>query len=214
MQPTLLCRVFAALVLAGSLVNCSRPAENPYAGIQNPPLVRATLHTVTVVTPDAALAVRLDGAGYMHTVFPSNYPSPAVTVEAALWKVPEESAANSVIFMAPIGRGPNARMVFMPDPPPIATTDEEVEATFFRNVLGTEVPQWPGSSELRNGARVQAWTFLVDDVLAASKRLREAGIPVTMDPVAMTSAYLGDHKTMGIQGPGGIAIQLVQNAAR
>jgi hypothetical protein len=209
----MLCRVSAALVLAGTLVSCSRP-DNPYARIPNPPLLRATPHTVTVVTPDAALAVRLDGAGYMHTPLPSNYPSRQVTVEAALWNVPETVAANAVIFMAPSGHGPNVRMIFMPDPPPMEPADEQIEATFFRNVLGTEVPQWPGSKELRNGARVQAWTLVVDDVLAAKKRFIEARIPVTVDPVAMTTAYDGDHRTMAIQGPGGISIQLMQSKSR
>ena len=61
---------------------------------------------------------------------------------------------------------------------------------------------------------MQAWTYFVNDVVAAKRRFREAGIAVTFDPVAITTAYLGDHRVMGIQAPDGTVIELVQNAAQ
>ena len=51
--------------------------------------------------------------------------------------------------------------------------------------------------------RVQVWTYLVPNVVEANKRLRESGIPVVFDPVAITTAYLGDHKAMAIRAPDG-----------
>jgi hypothetical protein len=58
------------------------------------------------------------------------------------------------------------------------------------------------------------WTYLVPNVLAASKRLRESGIPVVYDPVKITTAYLGDHKTMAIRAPDGTIIELVETASQ
>ena len=213
MQLVKSCRGLAVLLATGVLVNCS-PVDNPYARIQNPPLVRAKLHTVTVVTPDAGIAQRIDAAGYEHTAFPdTNYPN-FVPVEAQLWKVPEEVAITNVIFMAFLGHGPNVRLIFMMDVEPVEPVDDEVEAAFYRNVLGSDLPQWQGSQTLRNGARVQAYTFVVDDLLAARKRLREGGIPITVEPLAFTTAYLGTHQAMGIQAPDGTAIELVQSVAQ
>lgn len=211
MSLTNFCRVFAVSLLI-TFTGCSRPADNPYARIQNPPLVKATLHTVTVISPDAAQSGRLDAAGYTHAPLPPNYPL-SVEAEAALWQVPISFAATSVIFMAPPGQGPNVRLLVMPDVKPLVSVDEEVLTAFYGNVLGTSVPQWAGSSTLTNGARVQAWTFLVDDVLAARQRFLEAAIPVTFTPVRITTAYLGDHQTLAIQAPDGAVIQLVQGAA-
>jgi hypothetical protein len=62
--------------------------------------------------------------------------------------------------------------------------------------------------------RIQAWTFLVPDILAASKRLRENGIPVIYDPVGITTPYMGDHKTLAIRSPDGTVVQLVESAAQ
>lgn len=207
---TNLCRVFAVSLLA-ALAGCSRSADNPYVRIQDAPLAKATLHTVTVASPDAAQAERLAAAGYTHTALPSNYPL-SVEAEAALWQVPLSFAATSVIFMAQPGQGPDVRLIVMPEVKPLVSVDEDVLAAFYRNVLGTGVPRWPGSSTLQNGARVQAWTFRVDDVLAARKRFLEAAIPVTFTPVRITTAYLGDHSTLAIQAPDGVIVQLVQGA--
>jgi hypothetical protein len=211
MPLTNFCRVFAVSLLI-AFSGCSRPTDNPYARIRNAPLVKATLHTVTVASPDAAQAERLDAAGYSHAPLPSNYPL-SVEAEAAIWQVPISFAAASVIFMAQPGQGPNVRLIVMPDVKPLVSVDEEVLTAFYRNVLDTSVPKWAGSSTLKNGARVQAWTFLVDDVLAARQRFLEAAIPVTFTPVRITTAYLGDHQTLAIQAPDGAVVQLVQGAA-
>jgi hypothetical protein len=76
------------------------------------------------------------------------------------------------------------------------------------------VPRWPGSFGLPAGARVQVWTFLIDDVLVARRQLREAGIPIDFDAVAITTAYLGDHKLLGLKAPDGVILELVETAAR
>ena len=211
MPLTNLRRVFAVSMLA-ALAGCSGRTDNPYARIPDAPLVKATLHTVTVVSPDAAQAGRLEAAGYSHTPLPSNYPLSA-EAEAALWQVPLSFAATSVIFMAQPGQGPNVRLIVMPEVKPLVAVDEEVLAAFYRNVLDAPVPRWPGSGTLNNGARVQAWTFAIDDVLAARGRFMAAGIPVTFAPVRITTAYLGDHSTIAIQAPDGAIVQLVQGAA-
>lgn len=202
--------VFTVLLLA--LAGCSRPADNPYERIQGAPLVKATLHTVTVASPDATQAARLEAAGYAHAPLPSNYPLSA-EAEAVMWQVPVPAAAAAAIFLAQPGKGPNVRLVVVPEVKPLAMVDGKVLAAFYRNVLGTSVPQWPGSGTLQNGARVQAWTFLVDDVVAARQRFLEAAIPVTFTPVRITTAYLGDHSTLAIQAPDGAVVQLVQGAS-
>ena len=119
--------------------------------------------------------------------------------------------------MAAGGTGPHVRVLLVPAAapaaPPVTPVDPVVEQAFFRNVLGSDVPRLPGSAALPDGARVQVWTYFVNDVVAAKRRFREAGIPVTFDPVAITTAYLGDHRVMGIQAPDGTVIELVQNAA-
>jgi hypothetical protein len=208
MRLTYLRHVFAVLSL--TLTGCYRPTDNPYARIRNAPLVKATLHTVTVASPDAAQAQRLDAAGYTYAPLP-NYPL-SVEAEAAMLQVPVSSVSASVMFMAQPGQGPNVRLIVMPDVKPLVSVDEEVLTAFYDNVLSTVVPRWAGSSTLKNGARVQAWTFLVDDVLAARQRFLEAAIPVTFTPVRLTTAYLGDHQTLAIQAPDGAVIQLVQGA--
>jgi hypothetical protein len=213
MPLTIFCRVFAVSFLIGLAAGCSRPTDNPYARIQNAPLVKATLHTVTVASPDAAQAQRLDAAGYTHAPLPSNYPL-SVEAEAAIWQVPVSFAATSAMFMAQAGQGPDVRLIVMPDVKPLVPVDAEVLTAFYGNVLGSAVPRWAGSSTLKNGARVQAWTFLVDDVLAARQRFLEAAIPVTFTPVRITTAYLGDHQTLAIQAPDGAVVQLVQGASQ
>ena len=42
--------------------------------IRDPPLLKATLHTVALVSDDAAFAERLREQGYQPVAFPSNYP--------------------------------------------------------------------------------------------------------------------------------------------
>ena len=176
--------VGAGLLSSGLLAGCSPGADNPYAAIKGAPLVRATAHTVTLVSAEATLVDRLRQDGYAPMPAAPNYPG-AVRVEAALWKVPEDVAANPLVFMAPNGRGPNVRILATPPVAPLPA-----------------------------GARVQAWTFLIDDVLVARRQLREAGIPIDFDAVAITTAYLGDHKLLGIKAPDGVILELVETAAR
>jgi hypothetical protein len=131
-------------------------------------------------------------------------------VEAALWNVPDPVAAQAALFMAPAGGGLDVRVLPMPPPAAAAPVDAATEEAFFKNVLGTGVPHWP----LANHVSIQAWTYFVDDVLAASKRLRGAGITVVFEPVDTTTAYLGDHRTMGIRAPDGTVIELAQSRAQ
>jgi len=213
MQTKNLGRVLASLSLAAALLGCSPAADNPYAKIQDPPLVSASLHTVTATSPDAALVEALQKNGYTLAPLASNYPA-SVPVEALLWKVPEQVAARPALLMAPAGKGPNVRVLITPASDGTPPVEADLEKAFFRNVLGSDVPRWPGSTTLPPGARVQVWTYFVPDVIVAKRRLRAAGIPVTFDPVAITTAYLGDHRTMGILAPDGAIIELVQNAAQ
>lgn len=212
MQPTKLCRVFASIMLA--LAGCSPPPDNPFARIQNPPLVSAKLHTVTVVTPDAALPEHLaEEAGYEYRAFTQpNYPAIAAA-EGALLKLPRESVASTAFLFPLQGHGPNVRIAFVADVKPVAPADENLETAFYRNVLGAGTPQWRGSQQLRNGARVQAYTYLVDDLLAAKRRLKEGGVQIMVEPLGITTAYLGTHQSLAIQAPDGTAIQLVQSMA-
>jgi len=211
MQTNSFLRALAGLAATACLAACA-PADNPYASIKDPPLVRATLHTVTLVSADAVLADQLHQDGFLTMAPVPNYPG-AVRVESALWKVPEEVAAAPVVLLAPSGRGTNVRLLMTSAQGAVPTVDERVIDDFYRKVLGTAVPQWPGSRSLPASARIHAWTFLIDDVLAAKRRLREAGIPVTFDAVAITTAYLGDHKLLGITAPDGAIVELVESAA-
>jgi hypothetical protein len=211
MQTKNLCRVLASISCAIILLGCSPAADNPYSKLQDPPLVSASLHTVTVVSPDASLVEALQKQGFTPAPFLSNYPA-SVRVEALLWKVPEEAAASPVILMGPAGHGPDVRVLESPSIPAAQPVEPAVEEAFYRNVLGSDVPQWP--FKLPAGARIQVTTWFVADVVAAKRRLREARIPVTFDPVDITTAYLGDHRVMGIQAPDGTVIELVQNVAQ
>ena len=213
MQTKTFCRLVAFLPLAVALLGCSPAADNPYAKIPDPPLVSARLHTVTVASPDASLSDALQKDGFAPAAFGSNYPA-SVRVEALLWKVPEEAVAGVTVLMAPPGKGPNVRVLAMPSTTPATPVDARVEKDFYRNVLGSDVPRWPGSSPLPSGARVQVRTFFVADVVEAKRRMRAAGIPVSFDPVDITTAFLGDHRTMAILAPDGAVIELVQNHAQ
>jgi len=212
MQTKISGRVLASISFAACLLGCSPAADNPYAKIQDPPLLKARLHTATLSCPDAALPEKLEGNGYSYTPLPSNYPA-AVTIESMLWKVPEGHAANAIIMMSH-GKDPNLRLLVAPALPAAAQVDSEIEQAFYRNVLGVDVPRLPELVDLKYGGRVQVWTYLVDDIVVARRKLRGAGIPVTFEPVAITTSYLGDHRTMAIQAPDNTVIELVQNAAQ
>jgi hypothetical protein len=205
-------RAIAPLMLVGLLAGCSRSADDPYSAIEDAPLVRARLHTVTLASADAGVVDRIRQDGYSPVPPHPNYPG-AVRVEAALWKVPEEVAAKPVVLMAPGGQGPNVRVLAIEPPAAAVSAERAVLESFYRQVLGSQVPDWRGSANLPANARVQAWTFLVDDVVVARRRLREAGIPVTFDAVAITTAYFGDHKVLGVTAPDGVVVELVETAA-
>jgi hypothetical protein len=143
-----------------------------------------------------------------------NYPG-AVRVEAALWKVPEEVAAAPVVLAASSGRGFNERyLIMVPTVPagPLADPDSRVVVDFYAKVLGDVVTSRPGGPG-RPANRIHSLTYLVDDVVAAKRSLQAAGIPITFSPVAITTAYFGDHKLLGITAPDGIIIELVETAA-
>ena len=203
--------VVLTTVIFTSLVACSH-ADNPYAKIQNPPLVQAQLHTVTLLSDSGGLQDQVQKGGYAPLPFASNYPA-SIPVEAVLWGVPVEIAGKTAEFKAP-GPGPNLRLLIMPLPPAAPAADSTVERAFFRNVLGGDVPQWPAGVPRADNVRVQVWTYLVPSVLEAKRRLREALVPVVTDPVAITTSYLGDHKTMSIRAPDGSIVELVETAAQ
>jgi hypothetical protein len=140
-----------------------------------------------------------------------NYPG-AARVEAALWKVPEEVAAAPVVLIPAGGQGVNERyLITAPTPPaaPVADPQSGVVADFHRNVLGDGVLFLSDIDPRRQ----HSLTYVVDDVVAAKKKLQEAGIPITFSPVAITTAYFGDHKLLGITAPDGVIIELVETAA-
>jgi hypothetical protein len=209
MQTNAFLRAFAALVAAGGLAACSS-ADNPYASIEDPPLLKATLHTLTFQVADASA---IQDHGFTRLPPGTNYPG-AARVEAALWKVPEEVAAAPIVLAAPAGQGVHERYLVMPPSAPVAPAaeqDSRVIRDFYERVLGSAVPSGSGSEPA--GARLHSVMYMVDYVVAAKNKLREAAIPVTFSPVAITTAYLGDHKLLGITAPDGIIIELVEAAA-
>jgi hypothetical protein len=202
----------ALVAVAGGLLAACSAADNPYASIKEPPLVKASLHTVTVVGAEPAFAEQLRQQGFSSAPPAPNYPG-SVRVLAALWKVPEAAASAPVVLVAPAGRGPNVRLLSEPVPENPPAADAGVLEDFYRNVLGTEIPRWPAGVSVPAGARAHVWTFLIDDVVSARRRLREAGIPIAFDAVAITTAYFGDHKLLGITAPDGAIVELVETAA-
>jgi len=212
MQTSHVCRVLAALLLA-ALTSCSGSSGNPYTAIKDPPIVQAELHTVTLATDSSTVAQELQAKGYAPIQFASNYPA-SVPVEAALWSVPQPVAASATHFKSPGAVEANLRVLQMALAAGSRSADSAVDKAFFRNVLGSGVPLWPAAVERTSKVRVQVWTYLIPDILAANKRLRESGIPVVYDPVRITTAYLGDHQTMAIRAPDGTIIELVETASQ
>jgi hypothetical protein len=206
------CRALPALVLALAGIACGT-ADNPYEKFKDPPLVRAKLHTMTLASDTAAIAGQVGQGGFTAVTLPPNYPQ-ADAVEAQIWGVPEPVAAKALHFSAATPDRPNVRVLVLPLAARGRTAAGEINEAFFRNVLGTDVPQWPLASAQPEDVRIQAWTYLVPDILEASKRLRGNGIPVIYDPVGITTAYLGDHKTLAIRSPDGTVVQLVETAAQ
>ena len=205
-------RVLAAFLLV-ALTSCSRTSDNPYAALKNPPLLKAELHTVTLATDGAAVAEGLQVKGYVPIQFSSNYPV-SNAVEASLWSVPEQVAVRAAHYKALGPAEPDVRVLKMALAANSRPADSAVETAFFKNVLGVDVPQWPAGVAHTDKVRVQVWTYVVPDVMAANKHLRESGIPVVYDPVGITTAYLGDHKAMAIRAPDGTIVELVETAAQ
>jgi hypothetical protein len=205
-------RLLPALSVVVLALSCGT-ADNPYAKFKDPPLVQAKLHTVTLASATADLAGQVRREGLVAATLPPNYPQ-ADSVEAQLWGVPEPVARKALHFMAPSPGRPNIRVLVLPIAAKGRTAADDVNEAFFRNVLGTDVPRWPLGSAQPAEVRIQAWTFLVPDILAASRRMRENGIPVIYDPVGITTPYMGDHKTLAIRSPDGTVVQLVESAAQ
>jgi len=209
MQTNSFLRALVALTAAGVLAACSS-ADNPYASIKDPPLLKATLHTITFQVADASA---IQDHGFTRMPAATNYPG-AARVEAALWKVPEEVAAAPIVLAAPAGQGTNERyLVMAPAVPaePVAGRDSRMVRDFYENVLGSGVISASGSQPA--AARLHSLMYFVDDVVAAKNKLRDAGIPISFSPVAITTTYLGDHKLLGITAPDGVIIELVEAAA-
>jgi hypothetical protein len=212
MQTSFYRRVLGTLLLT-ALASCSGKSDNPYAAIKDPPIAQATLHTVTLATDGPTVAEQLHAKGYVPITFSSNYPG-SDSVESSLWSVPEPVAAGAAHFKAPGTAEPNVRVLRMALAANSRAADSAVDKAFFSNVLGTGVPRLPAGLERTDKVRVQVWTYVVPDILAANKRLREGGIPVVYDPVKITTAYLGDHETMAIRAPDGTIVELVETASQ
>ena len=193
------------------LIAACSSADNSYARLQDPPLVQARLHTVTLVSDTDAVAAGLLKAGLDAVTLPPNYQQ-ADAVEASLWGVAEPVAAKARYFKAPPG-GADIRLLVMPLAARGRTAEASTDKAFFRNVLGTDVPAWPLAGKQPENVRVQVWGYQVPDILAASKRLRENGIPVIYDAVSITTSYSGTHKTLAIRAPDGTVVQLVEASA-
>jgi hypothetical protein len=193
------------------LTACS-DSPDPWSRLPNPPLTQGVLHTATVAGETAPAREQARAAGYTALAFASNYP-PALRVEATLWAVPEPVAAKALLFRSP-GNGVDLRFLEMPLAARGMKASAATERSFFRQVLGTDVPELPAAISRSSSLRVQAWTFIVPSVVEASRRLRENGIPVVFDAAALTTPYLGDHKTLAIRAPDGTIVQLVETAAR
>jgi len=205
-------RVLAGVTLASLLVACTGSTDSQYASLKEVPLVSAGLRAVTLVTDDATFPQRLAKNGYTALTFTSNYPA-SDRVEASLWSVPEPIVARAAHLRAKVAGAPDVRVLVMELAAKGREADDATNRAFFRNVLGSEVPTLPEGIKASESVRVQVWTYLIPNVAEANKRLRANNIPVVFDPVDITTAYLGDHKTMAIRAPDGILVELVETAA-
>jgi hypothetical protein len=212
MQTLLFRRALGVMSLALVLLAACTNANDPYAKIKGQPLIEAHLHTVTLVSDDAKVSDQVQKAGYQALPFAPNYPA-ADEVQGVLWDVPPAVAKSASVFKAP-GQGPNLRLLVEPLPPAAPAADSGVQRSFFRNVLGTEVPSWPEKVAHDDTVRVHVWTYQVRSVVEARKKLRENAIPVVTEPVAITTPYLGDQKSMSLRAPDGTIVELVETAAQ
>jgi len=67
---------------------------------------------------------------------------------------------------------------------------------------------------LTEHARVQVWTYQIRNIIEARKKLRAAALPLVTEPVAITTPYLGDQKSMSLRAPDGTIVELVETAAQ
>ena len=206
------CRALPVLLLALAVSACGT-ADNPYAKFADPPLVQAKLHTVTLASDTGAIAEQVRQEGFTAVTLPPNYPQ-ADSVEAQIWGVPEPVATRALHFTAATPDRPNIRVLVLPLAAKGRTAADDINEAFFRNVLGADVPRWPLASAQPQDVRIQAWTYVVPNIVEASKRLRGNGIPVIYDPVGITTSYMGDYKTLAIRSPDGTVVQLAETAAQ
>jgi hypothetical protein len=202
-----------AIMVAALLVAACGSAHDPYEKIPDPPLVQARLHAITLVSDSDAVVERIRGSGYQPVRLAPNYER-AVAVEASIWGVAEPVAAAIQDFKSPKLQQPDLRLLVMPDFEPEPAAAKGSRTAFFRNVLGTDAPAWPLNGSPDSHARVRILTYLISDVVAASRRFRENSIPVIYGPVGLTTSYLGDHRTVAIRAPDGTVVQLVQTATQ
>ena len=206
-------RVLAGIMLICSLAGCTSPTDSQYAALKDVPLTTARLHAVTVVTDDATFSQRLAKQGYAAMTFASNYPD-SDRIAASLWSVPEPVVARAAHFHASVPDAPDVRVLVMELAAKGREADAATNRAFFRNVLGSDVPELPKGIEASEGVRVQVWTYLIPNVAETNERLRANDIPVVFDPVNITTAYLGNHKAMAIRAPDGTIVELVETVAK
>jgi hypothetical protein len=205
-------RVLAACAALGALLTGCSNANDPYARLADPPLVQGRLHTITLASADASLAQQVLKAGYQYRNLPPNYPE-ADAVQGVLWNVSPAVAKDAKVYGAP-GSGPNLRLLVQPLPPAAPPADAGIERSFFRNVLGTDVPRWPDDVARDDRARVLVWTYQVPSIVEARRKLRANAIPVVTEPVGITTPYLGDEKSMSLRAPDGAIVELVEAVAQ
>lgn len=205
-------RLLSAVALVAVVTACST-SDNPYSKLKDPPLVQARLNTITLVSDSAAVEQAVEQLGFTRAAFQPNYQQ-ADAVQASLWSVPEPVAAKASYFKASAPGAADIRVLVMPLAAQGRVAEPAVDEAFFRNVLGTEVPTWPFPGSPPGDVRIQVWGYLVPNILEARNRLRDNGIPVIFDAVAITTPYLGDHKTLAIRAPDGTVVQLVETAAQ
>ncbi len=204
MQTSPIRRSFAVLLCVFVFAACSRSDD--------PPVLQATVRSVALSSASGDVGARLRDWGYQPVTFAANYPG-TTRVHALLWQVPEEVVEKSLEFAAPARVPAHARVLVVEssaERPAASGSDLE---KFYRGVLGIDVPRFPASAELSDGARVHAWTMAVPDILEARNRLREANVPVVFNPVALTSPVFGDHKMLAIRAPDGVIVELIETTA-
>ncbi len=204
MQTSPIRRSFAVLLCVFVFVACSRSDD--------PPILQATVRSVTLWSAGDDIGARLRDWGYQPVTFAANYPG-TTRMHALLWEVPEEVVEKSLEFAAP-GKVPaHARVLVVGSSAERPVASGAAVEKFYRGVLGVDVPRFPASGGLPDGVRVHAWTMAVPDILEARNRLREANVPVVSSPVALTSPIFGDHKMLAIRAPDGVLVELIETTA-